>query len=71
MGPIEDGQRGGVDAVADQVPRLEKFRRAHPEWRIWKDREADLWRALRLSDGGQDTLVRYELRDVLDELGAP
>jgi hypothetical protein len=58
----------GVDHSLDQVVRLETFKQQHPEWRVFFDRDVRVWRALRLLDGGEDNLTRYELRDMLDAL---
>jgi hypothetical protein len=56
---------GGGDDGYDQVPRLQRFRGAHPEWTIWLDREAGLWRASR---SGRPQETRLELRWLLDAL---
>ena len=55
-----------VDGYPDQVPRLERFRAEHPEWVIvldgfWKARRAD-------DDTGRWAVIRYQLRDLLDQL---
>ncbi|HLI36607.1 MAG TPA: hypothetical protein VKV80_04605 [Streptosporangiaceae bacterium] len=73
MGPTEPHLRpaGGAGHAVDQVVRLRDFQAAHPEWKIGYDRTCGVWRALRLTAGGEDTTVRYVLRDLLDALGAP
>ena len=55
----------------DQVPRLNQFRAAHPEWSMGYDSSSDLWRAHRyLENNGSEEHVRYLLRDLLDKLEA-
>jgi len=58
----------GVDNAVDQVVRKQDFERAHPEWRIWCDRDRHIWHAERLIEGGRDKVTRYALRSLLDEL---
>jgi hypothetical protein len=57
----------GETGPDDQVPRLKAFLAAYPEWVIRIDRSTGFWRAER---NGQ-AVTRYELRDLLDALGAP
>ena len=53
----------------DNVPRLNAFRAAHPEWSVGYDSSADLWRAHReLENGGSEDHVRYLLKDLLNKL---
>lgn len=42
----------------DNVPRLNAFRAAHPEWSVGHDSSSDLWRAHReLENGGSEEYV--------------
>ena len=69
MGPFDNlPDVAGIDAAVDQVVRQNEFEAAHPEWRIWCNRDNHVWHAERLIDGGHDNLVRYDLRSLLDEL---
>jgi len=54
----------------DQVPRLLKFRAEHPEWTVGYVHDIGVWQALKLTESGSHTIVRYVLRRLLDELGA-
>jgi hypothetical protein len=49
----------------DQVPRLIKFRKAHPDVEIML---AGLWRAVIPRENGETVVCRYELRDLLNKL---
>ncbi len=59
------------DCDPDQVKRLTSFRKAHPEWKIEPvkgDRtRRTKWYARRYSE----LVTAYELRVLLDKLGAP
>ena len=69
MGPFDDlPDVNGVDHAVDQVVRQQEFQQAHPEWRIWVDRDSHIWHAERMIEGGRDKVTRYELRSLLDEL---
>jgi hypothetical protein len=72
MGPTEPEKlrvvHYGVDHALDQVVRLETFKQVHPEWRVIYDNDFKVWRALRLADGSEDNLTRYDLRTMLDAL---
>ena len=69
MGPLDNlPVVAGVDHAVDQVVRRKEFEAAHPEWRIWVDRDSHIWHAERMIEGGQDKIVRYDLRFLLDEL---
>jgi len=69
MGPWDDDLPDvrGVDNAPDQVVRLEEFRAAHPEWRIWC--ASHVWHAERMTESGRDRVTRHVLRFLLDELG--
>ena len=58
----------GVDGAPDQVERKKAFEKNHPEWKIIKDKDYDVWRAWRLLDGGEDNITRFYLWALLDEL---
>ena len=57
----------------DEVPRLERFRQAHPEVAIGTG--IGYWQAVRPEPNGTTTITRYLLGDLLDALaglyGAP
>ena len=52
----------------DEVVRLAAFRRAHPEV-VVDGGGRERWRARMPHPGGEVVVSRYELRDLLDELG--
>jgi len=52
-------------APADQAGRLKRFRQAHPEVEIIKHGP---WEATVPEPDGERTIVRWELRDLLDKL---
>jgi hypothetical protein len=58
----------GVDGAPDQVVRKQAFEKKHPEWRIFHDKDYDVWRAWRLLEGGEDNVTRYRLKDMMDAL---
>ena len=69
MGPLDNlPDAAGVDHAVDQVVRLRDFQQAHPEWRIWCNRDNHVWHAERMLAGGHDKVVRYDLRFLLDDL---
>ena len=51
-----------------EFPRLERFRAAHPEWRIGYDHDHRFWQGRAWQDGEETTAVRYLLADLLDRL---
>lgn len=55
----------GMPDQPDQVPRLLRFRAAHPHIRIELE---GMWRAIIPAENGETIVCRYELRDVLDKL---
>ncbi len=58
--------RLAAEGDPDQVPRLERFRAAHPEWVIKLD---GFWEARRAGDDtGRSAVSKYWLRDLLDQL---
>ena len=50
----------------DQVPRRQAYEAAHPGVEITF--HGPYWRAVVHEDNGETTVVRYELRDLLDDL---
>ena len=72
MGPTDSTQwPGGVDGAIDQTARKTAFLAANPQWRVWKDRERDVWYGERMVPGGWETHARYTLGWLLNALGAP
>jgi len=53
---------------ADQVPRLSRFRQAHP--RIAIHAGFGYWQAQIPQPAGEQIITRYQLKDLLDKLDA-
>jgi hypothetical protein len=55
-------------AQPDQVARLARFRRAHPDVVIGLHDGWRFWRAVIPEDGGEQVITHYQLRALLDAL---
>jgi hypothetical protein len=56
----------GEPAYVDQVPRREAYEAAHPGVEITYS--GPYWRAVVRDDNGETTVVRYDLKALLDSL---
>jgi hypothetical protein len=50
--------------------RLNRFRSAHPGWRIGYNHELRFWQAWRAAPDGGTVVTRYVLEDLLDKLSS-
>lgn len=72
MGPFEPFRDVATSELGiDQVKRQRAFEEANPEWRIIWDKDYRIFRAWRPLANGEDNIMRHELRELLDALGAP